>query len=656
MKILTLFVKTQSTLALFFGVIISVFIVAEAVTFVNTNNSIKEIIGQESISISHETLRNIDQFIFFRILESKEMSQHYLIEKVLNESNNRFSEIESVEDMIDNHDAEWRNVQDENSELIFKVLNNDASTFLNQKYNFHLSQWEYPLFAEIFLTNSYGANVASTGITSDYRQNDEGWWQKAKENGFHIDDVNYDESAKIYSIDISWAIYDSDGKFAGVLKSVVNIEEIISVINDAKESMGFESSELKLLSNDGKVIYSTENSFQILQEKGYDEDLDFIKDNSEGFFERDEQIITFSTSKGYKNFQGFGWILEISYEVNEILEPVHNLGIIDLISILIASSLAAILSYFLAKNISAPISKLSKVTKEISEGKFPKKIEIKGNLEVEKLSDDVAKMSETIETSHKNLNSLVNEKTKKLTKSLKELRLVDTQKDEFAAMVSHELKTPLVPIRLYVEMLLKESIMGPLNDKQKKALESVIKNVNSLQKLVDDVLDATKIDLGKLRTLKKDIDVAKLIENVFETLNPYTKEKQITLATKVNASGNLLCDPKRIEQVLSNLVKNSIDFVPEKNGKITISVEKGPDSTFLFRVEDNGKGIPEEAQKKLFKKFYQIDTTVTRSHGGSGLGLSICEGIIKAHGGKIWYDSSYKEGAAFNFVLPKDKK
>ena len=654
MKILILFVKTQSTLALFFAIIISVFIVAEAISFVNTNNSIKEIIGNESAAISHETLRNIDQFIFFRMLESKEMSQHYLLERILNESNNKFSEIENIEDVIDKHDAEWRNDQDENSELIFKVLNNDAAVFFNQKYNFHQNQWGYPLFAEIFLTNSYGANVASTGITSDYRQNDEGWWQKAKENGFHIEDVSYDESAKIYSIDISWAIYDSDGKFAGVLKSVVNIEEIVLVINDAKESIDYESSELKLFSKDGKVIYSTENSVEFLQE--YDKDFDFIKDNTQEYFERDERIITFSTSDGYKNFQGFEWILEISYDTDEILEPVHELGFVDLMSVIIASTLAAILSYFLAKNISNPISKLSQVTKEISEGKFPKKIEIKGNLEVEKLSDDVAKMSETIETSHNNLNSLVNEKTKKLTQSLKELRLVDTQKDEFAAMVSHELKTPLVPIRLYVEMLLKESIMGPLNDKQKKALESVIKNVDSLQKLVDDVLDATKIDLGKLRTLKKDIDVAKLIENVFEALNPYTKEKQITLATKVNASGNLLCDPKRIEQVLSNLVKNSIDFVPEKNGKITISVENGPDSTFLFRVEDNGKGIPEESQKKLFKKFYQIDTTVTRSHGGSGLGLSICEGIIKAHGGKIWYDSSYKEGAAFNFVLPKGEK
>jgi signal transduction histidine kinase len=129
----------------------------------------------------------------------------------------------------------------------------------------------------------------------------------------------------------------------------------------------------------------------------------------------------------------------------------------------------------------------------------------------------------------------------------------------------------------------------------------------------------------------------------------------------MRVDGTVFCDANRIDQVLSNLIKNSIDFVPDDGaGKVTVRVEidddyKGCKMT-LFTVEDNGIGIEQEKADKLFQKFYQIDTGPTRKHEGTGLGLVICRGIIDAHGGKIWLDKSYRIGAAIKFTLPQRGK
>jgi signal transduction histidine kinase len=236
---------------------------------------------------------------------------------------------------------------------------------------------------------------------------------------------------------------------------------------------------------------------------------------------------------------------------------------------------------------------------------------------------------------------------------LKELTKIDEQKDEFAAMVSHELKTPLVPIQLYTEMLLK-GMLGSLDDKQIKALHSIHSNILSLSNLVDDVLDVTKLELGRLALHKKQVELKDLLDENIESLRIFANDKKVALELELKTSGKIFCDPVRINQVLSNLIKNSIDFVPKNLGLIKLTIEKNPKS-FLFTVTDNGSGISEENHKHLFQKFYKIDTSVTRKHGGTGLGLTICNGIVSSHGGKIWLDKEYTKGASFKFTIPVAK-
>ncbi|HET7148516.1 MAG TPA: HAMP domain-containing sensor histidine kinase [Candidatus Nitrosopolaris sp.] len=252
----------------------------------------------------------------------------------------------------------------------------------------------------------------------------------------------------------------------------------------------------------------------------------------------------------------------------------------------------------------------------------------------------------------------VKESNEKLGKANEHLLATERAKEEFISMVSHELKTPIVPLKGYAQMLLRPKFMGAVNEKQKKAISSMLRNIEKLQALVDDIMDVYKLDLGKFKFSQSYTDIGNLINQMIAELRPLTFAKQIDLRADLRDNVQVLCDPDRIEQVLTNLIKNSMDFVPEKGGgKITVRVEKDNTNYVTLTVEDNGIGIKPEKADKLFQKFYQIDTGATRRHGGTGLGLVICRGIVEAHGGKIWVDKTYENGAKIKFtLLGQDKK
>jgi len=232
----------------------------------------------------------------------------------------------------------------------------------------------------------------------------------------------------------------------------------------------------------------------------------------------------------------------------------------------------------------------------------------------------------------------------------RQLKLVDTQKEEFTSMVSHELKTPITPIKFNTEMLLEPGVLGDLNNDQTDAIKEIEINAARLENLISDILYAQKLDMNKMVFNKKRFNCSQLLERVSKNLYPLLKEKSIKLEI-VESVGEIVSDDDRIQQILENLIKNSIDFVPESGGKITIGCKKIGEEV-VFYVKDNGIGIPKDKQSNLFKKFYQVDTTHTRKHGGTGLGLVICKGFAEGLNGKIWCESDKGEGAKFFFSIP----
>ena len=236
-----------------------------------------------------------------------------------------------------------------------------------------------------------------------------------------------------------------------------------------------------------------------------------------------------------------------------------------------------------------------------------------------------------------------------LEHQVEKLRQVDLAKKEFISMITHELKAPLVPIQGYCQMFL-DGALGDLTQEQREKMEIMYDSAISLSQLIQDLLDVHKLELGKFRFGMCDTSAKDLIDEAIKRFKPITEAKNILLISRIEQELNLTCDPERILQVLSNLVSNALKFVPAHSGRIEICARRS-NGSLLFSVKDNGIGIPKDKQQNLFRKFYQVDTSL-QGTGGSGLGLAICKGIVEAHGGRIWVESEEGKGSAFYFSIP----
>lgn len=357
---------------------------------------------------------------------------------------------------------------------------------------------------------------------------------------------------------------------------------------------------------------------------------------------------------------------------NTIYEFILVAGIILTIAVVL-------ILVFSNRLIITPISRLRDVALLFSEGSYEIPLPKHSVDEIGDLSNALDIMRTRVTETNMHLNELVDKKTKQLTdinqsliESKKKLETLnesliesDRAKEEFIMMVSHELKTPITPAKMYIEVLLNTKSSGELTEKQRKAMAAVHSSILKLEDLINDVLDVYKLDVGKLSLKKKDEPLKEIVNKNFSELKPLMMNKRISFEGKIAPSIDgitVLCDPKRISQVISNLVTNSVDFVPDNGGKIILMAEpydgkniEGNHSV-VFSVSDNGPGIPIDKVSNLFKKFYQIDTTLTRKQGGTGLGLAICKGIVEAHGGKIWFDMDYTGGTRIRFTVPMGRE
>lgn len=233
-------------------------------------------------------------------------------------------------------------------------------------------------------------------------------------------------------------------------------------------------------------------------------------------------------------------------------------------------------------------------------------------------------------------------------KRLKEM--YEIQK-EFTSTVSHELRTPLASIKMAIDLVSQETV-GPINDEQKDVLGRAKQETDRLKRLIDDILDLTKIEAGKLRMNFMLNDIHQVITQVTEAQKDVAKNRGLYVKTEFDGNvPQIPFDRDRLVQVLNNLLSNAIKFT--KQGGITVKTQdKSSENHILVSVIDTGKGISESDLPKLFQKFQQIESAQDNEEGGTGLGLAICKEILARHGGKIWVESKLGEGTSFNFVLP----
>lgn len=257
-------------------------------------------------------------------------------------------------------------------------------------------------------------------------------------------------------------------------------------------------------------------------------------------------------------------------------------------------------------------------------------------------------------------NELI-EKNRRLADSVEKLKELDQLKNSFLATVSHELRTPLTSIIGYTEMLL-EQISGPLNEQQIQYLGTVMRKGDQLLQLINQILDISRNESGKVRLNYSDFELCDVLRDVHDTMIPQARRKHIGLAYETPERPlQMRADREKVRQILVNLLSNAIKFTKE-NGKVSMLaricvVERPSGETAMveLRVQDTGIGVPEEQRTRVFEAFYQVDNSATRQHGGTGLGLSLVKQYAEAHGGKVWVQAPAEgPGSVFVVLLPRN--
>lgn len=301
-----------------------------------------------------------------------------------------------------------------------------------------------------------------------------------------------------------------------------------------------------------------------------------------------------------------------------------------LIIILIAIN-TMIFGFFISRSFSKPIRELHRAAQELEKGNFNVRTNIKTN-------DELAQLSDAFNRCALALSNMEDERIN-----------LDKSKSEFLSITSHELRTPITPLKAQLQMLQQE-YFGKITEQQKESLEIILRNTERLNKIIEDFLEISRIEAARLKFVFKQTNMSVLIKEIVDFMNGFAKQKNITLLITCRTLPTIEIDPDRISQVLRNLIHNAIKFSPE-GSCIEIDAQAKKDH-IQFSVKDRGVGLTPDNQIRIFEPFYQVNGSLCRKFGGTGLGLTICRGIIEAQKGKIWVESKPGIGSTFYFTVP----
>ncbi len=295
------------------------------------------------------------------------------------------------------------------------------------------------------------------------------------------------------------------------------------------------------------------------------------------------------------------------------------------------------------RNAQGEITHYLKVAEDITERKRAEQMLAETKEALEQQTWGLKKTNETLKLLYKELE----EKNA-------ELKKLDRLKSDFVSTVSHELRTPLAITTEGISLVI-DQIAGPINDKQRNLLHTSKENLVRLNKIINDLLDISKIESGRLELGKSITDISRIIQKTVNSYQTVADPKKITIRTHFPEERIILfIDQDKIIQALNNLIYNAIKFTKEQ-GVIDITLAS-QETEVVISIKDNGVGISHEDMKKLFSKFQQFGRTHGPGAKGTGLGLSITKALVELHGGRIWAESALGEGTTFSFTLPNYKK
>jgi signal transduction histidine kinase len=262
---------------------------------------------------------------------------------------------------------------------------------------------------------------------------------------------------------------------------------------------------------------------------------------------------------------------------------------------------------------------------------------------------DNARLFEKTWRSQQELEIKVEERTRQLKQALEEVKKISKRKSDFISSVSHEIRTPLTSIKGYAAIILAGKL-GALPEEIHTRLEKINRHSDELVHMVNDLLDISRIESGKVEIKKEALGLRTITDKISDLFSEQFKTKNINFSSNIpDNCQEISADRGQIERVFINLVGNALKFTPE-NGKIQINANR-TNNIIQINVKDTGFGIPEDAQESIFEEFFRVDNTINQEVKGTGLGLTLVKHIIEAHQGKIWVKSKVGEGSTFSFTL-----
>ncbi len=413
----------------------------------------------------------------------------------------------------------------------------------------------------------------------------------------------------------------------------IEAEEIRNVMAESAATL---NGRLMLIDPDGKIQYDT---FHLLcgQRLKLNEVLSVLAGEKESDYgmhspgretvakmsgETDAEYVAYCTHSLNAENGSAGVLLYVS-RVQEMMDSVHSVSRqLSVVFIVIAVG-ALILALILSQILTKPITTLSRTMSKMGKGDLSVRVPVKGSGELRELAENYNTMASQLES-------------------------IDKTRSQFVSNASHELKTPLATMKIMLETILYQPDMP--TELRQEFMQDMNHEIDRLTGIITDLLTLSRMDHAGDQLVSEALDMSELTAETVRLLRPVAEKKEQTIAEDIMPGLKFTGDRTKLNQILYNLTENAIKYTPEK-GTIRVSLKQQGDE-LIWKVRDNGIGIPEEDREHIFERFYRVDKARSRETGGTGLGLSIVRQFVNMHGGTIRVDSVPNQGTEFTVVLP----
>lgn len=588
--------------------------------------SLEEAIGSESVDMARHFALSVDRGIYSKMHEMIIIAMGSNMRSILAASDEEFDAMADPESYIDQQDEEWTSYPEgELSEFMQDILANNLSTDLVNRLDEHyIREHGIDVYGEVQVSNKYGAVVAMTKKTADYRQNDKAWWQETLDEGKTVGDVELDPATGAYGIPIGVTVLDAEGEFLGVMRAFVGAMEV--VMEAQFETHVFETTEVDILTQDLRLLYST-HAFITYSDMSSEVYVQQIQGDS-GYYMSEEggrdRLFSYSVSPGYIEYEGSTWIFLMSHDTEEVLSPV-----IVLRSEILAASVLLLLVFVavglaLSANVTAPVQALKRATERMATGHLDERVAIKNKDELGDLAQAFNSMASDLDGLYSDLEAKVRERTKELEAANDKLTIL-------GSITRHDALNQMAVLRGWLSILEEERP----DDDSKKYLEKMRQSIDVLEAQLKFTGMYEKIGLTRPQWIDARLSV--------DTNMPGLDLKGAKVVNRLKGL-EVLADPM-FPRVLRNLAENAVKH-GEKTKTVTFRYEERRNEAVLF-VEDDGVGVPAEMKNLIFER------VKSKTTGRAGFGLYLSRAILAMTDIVIRETGEPGEGARFEIVIPK---